>query len=37
MFRKKDKKKIQVIWTVIGILVILSMVLLYSPIFYSSF
>jgi len=32
-FNKKHQKKIQVIWAVVCVLIIVSMILLYSPIF----
>ncbi len=33
LFNKKHQKKIQTIWVVLCVLIIVSMVLLYSPIF----
>ena len=33
LFNKKNRKKIQTFWTVICILVIASMILLYTPFF----
>ncbi len=32
-FSKKHQKKIQIIWGILVILIIISMILLYSPIF----
>jgi hypothetical protein len=34
-FNKKGKKAIQVIWIVLSVMVILSMTLLYTPIFFN--
>jgi len=33
LFNKKHQKKIQVIWSVLAVLVAISMILLYAPIF----
>ncbi len=33
LFNKKHQKKIQVIWAVVSLLIIVSMILLYSPFF----
>jgi len=33
LFNKKHQKKIQIVWAVVGVLIIISMILLYSPIF----
>jgi len=33
LFNKKHQKKIQTAWAVVSILIIVSMILLYSPIF----
>gem|GEM_PF-1059736 len=33
LFNKKHQKRLQVIWGILSILIILSMILLYSPIF----
>ncbi|KKT00853.1 MAG: hypothetical protein UW07_C0010G0037 [Candidatus Nomurabacteria bacterium GW2011_GWF2_43_8] len=33
LFHKKHQKKIQAVWGVLSILIIISMILLYSPIF----
>lgn len=34
LFGKKRQKTIQTVWTIIALLVIVSMVLLYSPFFF---
>lgn len=34
MFGKKNRKKMRIVWIVIAILVAVSMVFLYTPIFY---
>ncbi len=34
MFSKRNKKIVKVIWSVLGIIVAISMVLLYTPIFF---
>ena len=31
LFNKKHQKKVQAIWMVLGVLIILSMILLYAP------
>jgi predicted nucleic acid-binding Zn ribbon protein len=33
LFNKKHQKKIQVAWAVVSVLIIVSMILLYSPMF----
>jgi len=33
LFNKKHQKKVQVIWAVLTVLIIVSMILLYAPIF----
>lgn len=32
LFHQKNKKRVQMIWMVVGILVIISMILLYIPV-----
>jgi len=34
LFDKKTKRKIKYIWIALGILIIISMTLLYTPVFY---
>jgi len=33
LFNKKHQKRIQVVWAIVSIFIIISMILLYSPIF----
>jgi len=35
LFNKKNQKKVQIIWGVLATLVIISMILLYFPVFQS--
>lgn len=34
LFEKRHRKKVGIIWAVLCVLIIISMVLLYTPIFY---